>query len=209
MARSSSVRRKKGHLSQGPTKAPDVADGTAPGATVTPEEKRKVKRMQQSRDYENNHRLEPCKLAFNELLSDKYADCNVHFLKPLHQVELKLPQYMSIFKVPMYLSTMKEAVEAGKYEHASEFKKDFMRILETAKLFNVADSAVHEAANKLKREFKVVWKEAKQSKKSEKTAVVENEDQQKTRRSKRKSDKTAAIENEGRPETKRSKKRSE
>lgn len=261
MARSSSVRRKKGRLSQGPTKAPDVADGAVPGATgrhlspsnvpshlidaahtryftvsdepiappgttstsrrslriarrsaapspvVTLEEKRKAKTRQQSRSCKRNYRLNFHSLTIDELLSDKYADCNVHFLKPVDDVEIKLPHYLSIVKFPMYLSTIKEAIQAGEYKDSrSGCKKDFMMIVDAAMLFNGVDTDVHKAAYKLKRAFNVILKEKKSKKGSEEAAVVENEDQQERRRSKRKSDKTAVVENEDQQETKRSKK---
>ncbi|KAI7786115.1 bdf1 transcription factor [Diaporthe eres] len=240
MARSSSVRRKKGHLSQGPTKGPDVADGAVPGATgrhlslsnvpshlidaahmryftvsdepiappgttstrrrslrigrrsaaaspvVTLENQRKVKKRQQSRDWKKKHRFKYCSLTIDELLSDKYANCNVHFLKPADDFEIKLPHYLSIVKFPMYLSTIKEAIEAGEYKDShTKCKKDFMMIVDAAMLFNDPTTDVHKAADKLKRAFMVVLKEIKSKKRSEEAAVVENEDQQETKRSKK------------------------
>lgn len=162
--------------------------------------------------YRDKLQLKQYSRAVNELLSDKYAYCNVHFLKPVDHVELNLPHYLSIVKFPMYLSTMKEALEAEEYESPSKCKKDFTMIVDAAMLFNEAGSEVHEAAKQLKKAFNVALKEAKQSiknLKSKETAAVENEDQQETKRSKRKFEKTAVVENEGEPETKRSKKRSE
>lgn len=260
MARSSSVRRKKGHLSQSPTKAPDVADGAVPGApgrhlslsnvpshlidaahtryftvsdepiappgttstprrslrigsrsaaaspVVTLENQRKAKKRKQSRDWKKKYRFNYCSRTIDELLSDKYANCNVHFLKPADDFEIKLPHYLSIVKFPMYLSTIKEAIKAGEYKDShTKCKKDFMMIVDAAMLFNDPTTDVHKAADKLKRAFNVVLKEKRSKKESEEVAV-ENEDQQERRRSKRKSDKTAVVGNEDQQETKRSKK---
>lgn len=175
-------------------------------------DQQKPDKNKNKKKYRDKVRLKQYSRAVNELLSDKYAYCNVHFLKPVDHVELNLPHYLSIVKFPMYLSTMKEALEAKEYKSSSKCKKDFAMIVDAAMLFNEAGSTVHEAAKQLKRAFIVALKEAKQSiknLKSEETSVVENEDEQETKRSKRKFEKTAVVENEGEPETKRSKKRSE
>lgn len=44
--------------------------------------------------------LKHCYRVINELLSDKYSDCNVHFLYPVDHVALNLPHYRSIVEFP-------------------------------------------------------------------------------------------------------------
>lgn len=122
--------------------------------------------------------LKHCYRVVNELLSDKYADCNVHFLYPVDHVALNLPHYRSIVEFPMDLSTMKENMEDGEYRSAREFKKDFMKVVNAARLFNETGSEVYAAANELQRVFNEVWEETKKaSRKSEKYVAVESEDQ--------------------------------
>lgn len=122
--------------------------------------------------------LKHCYRVVNELLSDKYAGCNVHFLYPVDHVALNLPHYRSIVEFPMDISTMKENMEDGEYRSAREFKKDFMKVVNAARLFNETGSEVYEAANELQRVFNEVWEETKKaSGKSKEESVVENEDQ--------------------------------
>lgn len=122
--------------------------------------------------------LKHCYRVVNELLSDKYADCNVHFLYPVDHVALNLPHYRSIVEFPMDLSTMKENLEDGEYRSAREFKKDFMKVVNAARLFNEMGSEVYAAANELQRVFNEVWEETKKARrKSEKHVAVESEDQ--------------------------------
>lgn len=122
--------------------------------------------------------LNHCYRVINELLSDKYASCNAYFLYPVDHVALNLPHYRSIVEFPMDLSTMKENMEDGEYRSAREFKKDFMKVVNAARLFNETGSEVYEAANELQRVFNEVWDETKKaSRKSEKNAAVEKEDQ--------------------------------
>lgn len=122
--------------------------------------------------------LKHCYRVINELLSDKYADCSAYFLYPVDHVALNLPHYRSIVDFPMDLSTMKENMEDGEYRSAREFKKDFMKVVNAARLFNETGSEVYEAANELQRVFNEVWEETKKAgRKSEKNAAVEKEDQ--------------------------------
>lgn len=107
--------------------------------------------------------LKHCYRVINELLSDKYAGCNVHFLYPVDHVALNLPHYRSIVEFPMDLGTMKENMEDGEYRSAREFKKDFMKVVNAARLFNEKGSEVYEAANELQRVFEMVWEETKKS----------------------------------------------
>lgn len=122
--------------------------------------------------------LKHCYRVVNELLSDKHTDCNVHFLYPVDHVALNLPHYRSIVEFPMDLSTMKENMEDGEYRSAREFKKDFMKVVNAARLFNETGSEVYEAANELQRVFNEVWEETKKANdKFKKHSVVESEDQ--------------------------------
>ena len=78
----------------------------------------------------------------------------------------------------MDLSTIKEKMEDGEYRIAKEFKKDFMKVVNAARLFNEKGSGVYEAANRLQRVFDVVWMETKETvKKSDKSAVVDKDSQ--------------------------------
>ncbi|KKY37738.1 putative bdf1 transcription factor [Diaporthe ampelina] len=133
---------------------------------------------QQSFKHKQAAELTHCYRAINELLSDKYADCNAHFLYPVDHVALNLPHYRSIVEFPMDLSTIKEKMEDGEYRIAKEFKKDFMKVVNAARLFNEKGSGVYEAANRLQRVFDVVWMETKETvKKSDKSAVVDKDTQ--------------------------------
>lgn len=82
----------------------------------------------------------------------------------------------------MDLSTMKENMEDGEYRSAREFKKDFVKVVNAAKLFNEKGSEIYEAANELKRVFNVVWEDTKKDgkKKCEQKVPVEDEGQHET-----------------------------
>lgn len=110
--------------------------------------------------------LRRCYWVVNELLSDKYAHCNVPFLKPVDHVALNLPDYPKIVKSPMDLSTMKDRLEAGLCKRADTFTGDFKKVVDAAKKYKKDGSEVYdevyEAANRLQEEFDVVWKESKE-----------------------------------------------
>lgn len=141
----------------------------AAGAT---DERTKEERFKRKQARELRH----CYRAVNELLSDEHAGCNTYFLDPVDHVALNLPHYRSIVESPMDLGTMKENLEDGEYRSAREFKRDFMKVIDAAKLFNEEGSEVYEAAGRLREVFEVVWEETKHDpakKKSEKDAVIE------------------------------------
>lgn len=131
------------------------------------DERTKEERFKRKQARELRH----CYRAVNELLSDRHAGCNAYFLDPVDHVALNLPHYRSIVEFPMDLGTMKENLEDGEYRSAREFKRDFMKVVHAAKLFNEEGSDVYEAAGRLQEVFDVVWEETKHGpakKKSEK-----------------------------------------
>lgn len=141
---------------------------TASGANASS----KLERFKRKQKKELRH----CYRAVNELLSDEHAGCNAYFLDPVDHVALNLPHYRSIVESPMDLGTMKENLEDGEYRSAREFKKDFMKVVDAAKLFNEEGSEVYEAAGRLREVFDVVWEEMKHDpgkKTSEKNPVIE------------------------------------
>ncbi|KAL1870751.1 transcription initiation at TATA-containing promoter protein [Diaporthe australafricana] len=121
--------------------------------------------------------LKHCYRAINELLSDKHGGCSTYFLDPVDHVAKNLPHYHSTVEHPMDLSTMKASLEDGHYRIAREFKKDFVKIVAAAKLFNMEGSDVFEAAIKLEEVFWVVWAETKHPKEvsENEQSVPENE----------------------------------
>ncbi|KAK2608222.1 hypothetical protein N8I77_006846 [Diaporthe amygdali] len=148
--------------SHGEQKVQNVKRSKIAAGTITVQSALELSKQEQATE------LKHCYRVINELLSDKYSDCNVHFLYPVDHVALNLPHYRSIVEFPnaaVDLSTMKENMEDGEYKAAKEFREDFKRVVHAAKLFNQDGSEVFEAANKLDEVFKTVWDETKQDKK--------------------------------------------
>ncbi|KAJ3178561.1 hypothetical protein HDU85_005168 [Gaertneriomyces sp. JEL0708] len=82
------------------------------------------------------------------------------FLHPVDPVALNIPQYPTIVKRPMDLSTIRKKFDNGVYKDSEDFRSDVDLMLHNCFLFNMPGDAVHEAGKRLESFFKKEWNAA-------------------------------------------------
>ncbi|KAJ1912764.1 hypothetical protein IWQ60_009516 [Tieghemiomyces parasiticus] len=75
------------------------------------------------------------------------------FLEPVDPVKLNIPDYPSIVRHPMDLSTVEKKLTAGQYETVVDFIADMRLIFSNCVLYNGAKSVIAEMAKNLERVF--------------------------------------------------------
>ncbi|KAK0705648.1 hypothetical protein B0H67DRAFT_499644 [Lasiosphaeris hirsuta] len=99
-----------------------------------------------------------CEEVLTEIKKAKYYDSNANFLQPVDPVALNIPSYHKVIKKPMDLSTMQSKIDAGEYQTAKEFERDFELIVKNCRLFNGEDHIVFDQAVKLQEVFRKEFK---------------------------------------------------
>jgi hypothetical protein len=72
---------------------------------------------------------------------------------PVDPIQLGIPDYNDVVKVPMDLGTVKRRLETGHYRDLVNFVQDVHLCFDNAMLYNPRNSDVHTLAKSLKREF--------------------------------------------------------
>lgn len=98
--------------------------------------------------------LKFCLHVLNELAKPRYAALAAPFLTPVDPVALNIPDYLSLIKKPMDLSTVRRKLENGQYENAKEFSEDMKLIFANARKYNPPEHAIHIQAIQLEDYFK-------------------------------------------------------
>ncbi|KAK4954401.1 hypothetical protein LTR10_007832 [Elasticomyces elasticus] len=81
------------------------------------------------------------------------------FLCPVDIVELRIPEYPTIIKAPMDLSTMERNLTAGHYVSTQQFVDDFLLMVDNAREFNGRHRPVDMAGGMLQVGFECMMKE--------------------------------------------------
>ena len=79
---------------------------------------------------------------------------------PVDPIQLGIPDYNDVVKVPMDLGTVKRRLETGHYRDLHNFVQDVHLCFDNAMLYNPRNSDVHTLAKSLKREFDNQYKMA-------------------------------------------------
>ncbi|KAK0545629.1 hypothetical protein OC861_005196 [Tilletia horrida] len=99
--------------------------------------------------------LTACRNCLKKLRESKHAAL---FLHPVDPVRDRAPNYFSVIKRPMDLSTMANKLDAGLYKDRFEFKADFELIVSNALTYTPNDKMlVHQEALKFDKMFKAQW----------------------------------------------------
>jgi E1A/CREB-binding protein len=77
----------------------------------------------------------------------------IPFQIPVNPVELNLPDYFTIIKKPMDLSTIKSKLDEGKYNNPQEYVDDVWLMLNNAWMYNKKTSKVYKYCTKLSEIF--------------------------------------------------------
>jgi bromodomain-containing factor 1 len=103
--------------------------------------------------------LKFCSYVHKELTKKHHSPYNIPFLLPVDPDALGIPQYRTIVKNPMDLSTIRKRLDAGDYENATEFESDVRLMLGNCFLFNAPGSEVYNMGKQLEAVFNVKWAE--------------------------------------------------
>lgn len=80
--------------------------------------------------------LKWCEEALNEMKKSKYLAFSGVFMAPVDPVALQIPNYFTIIKSPMDISTVSEKLKNGAYTRAKEFEQDVKLIFQNCYKFN-------------------------------------------------------------------------
>lgn len=80
--------------------------------------------------------LKWCEEALNEMEKSKYLSFSSAFMTPVDPVALQIPNYFTIIKSPMDISTVAEKLHNGAYTRAREFEQDVKLIFHNCYKFN-------------------------------------------------------------------------
>ncbi|KAF7873893.1 hypothetical protein EAF04_002565 [Stromatinia cepivora] len=80
--------------------------------------------------------LKWCEETLNEMKKSKYLMFSSAFMAPVDPVALQIPNYFTIIKSPMDISTVSEKLQNGAYTRAKEFEQDVKLIFQNCYKFN-------------------------------------------------------------------------
>ncbi|KAA8565386.1 hypothetical protein MFRU_045g00730 [Monilinia fructicola] len=80
--------------------------------------------------------LKWCEETLNEMKKAKYHVFSSAFLTPVDPVALQIPNYFTVIKSPMDISTVSEKLHNGVYTRAKEFEQDVKLIFQNCYKFN-------------------------------------------------------------------------
>lgn len=101
--------------------------------------------------------LKFCQEVLDELHKPKYWAVASPFYYPVDPVALNIPNYHSVIKKPMDLSTVQAKLKAGEYENAKEMEADVIQICKNCFKFNIPGDPTYQAGQKFEEIFKSKW----------------------------------------------------
>lgn len=101
--------------------------------------------------------LKFCKEVLSDIQKPKYYQITTPFMVPVDPVALNIPNYFTIIKKPMDISTVAKKLEEGNYSTAAEFDKDFRQIIWNCLKFNPPGNPVHLMGKQLEEIFDAQW----------------------------------------------------
>ncbi|KAI7871314.1 Bromodomain-containing protein [Spinellus fusiger] len=110
----------------------------------------------------NDLQMKFCGQTLRELKKSKYRDINFPFLAPVDSVALNIPDYPTIVKHPMDLSTVESKLNQGNYDSPEEFEADIRLMFKNCYLYNPSAIPVHRMGKELEKVFDDKWKQKPQ-----------------------------------------------
>lgn len=98
-----------------------------------------------------------CTNTWKELTKKSNLNLSWPFLEPVDPVKLGIPDYFTIIKTPMDLSTIKKKLDAGTYNTAEEFEEDVRQMFQNCYTYNGAESDVARLGRELEDIFDKKW----------------------------------------------------
>ncbi|CAD0037474.1 unnamed protein product [Aureobasidium pullulans] len=101
--------------------------------------------------------LKFCEHILEEFRKSKWDRFAAPFRIPVDPVALNIPNYFSVIKEPMDISTITQRLKGGQYATAAEFKHDFDLMFQNCFKFNPSDNIVHQMGKDFQTEFEREW----------------------------------------------------
>ncbi|OMJ18936.1 SWR1 complex bromodomain subunit bdf1 [Smittium culicis] len=101
--------------------------------------------------------LKFCSNLIREFFKKAYYDQASFFYEPVDWVKQEIPDYPSIVKHPMDMSTIRDKLQNNEYQDAIEFKDDFLLMLNNCYLYNHPKHVVYLAGKALEDIFEKKW----------------------------------------------------
>lgn len=101
--------------------------------------------------------LKFCEDIVNEMKKVRYQHFMQAFLTPVDPVALNIPNYFTVIKAPMDVSTISKKLSAGDYTRAKEFETDMRQIRINCDKFNPAGNPVREMGRQFTELFESQW----------------------------------------------------
>ncbi|KAH8818394.1 hypothetical protein F5882DRAFT_6131 [Hyaloscypha sp. PMI_1271] len=98
-----------------------------------------------------------CKEVLVEIQKPKHYSITNPFMIPVDPVALNIPNYFTVIKRPMDISTVAKKLDEGNYSTAPEFEKDFRLIVSNCLRFNPPGNPVHLMGKQLEELFESQW----------------------------------------------------
>jgi bromodomain-containing factor 1 len=101
--------------------------------------------------------LKFCEEVLAEMQKPKYAAFSGPFSIPVDPVALNIPNYFTVIKKPMDLSTVANKLKEGSYGSANDFEKDVKQIFINCYKFNPAGNHVNILGHQFEEVFNLAW----------------------------------------------------
>ncbi|EGG12926.1 uncharacterized protein MELLADRAFT_46486, partial [Melampsora larici-populina 98AG31] len=131
-----------------------LADGETTGKN-----KRKATSGQLMMIHNTKEELKFCKEVLREVNKKAYEKFVWPFYEPVDPVKLGVPEYLTIIKKPMDLSTIKQKLDRGEYKAGAAFAADFRLMLNNCFTFNPVGTPVYNFGKQLECLFEQKWHE--------------------------------------------------
>jgi bromodomain-containing factor 1 len=106
--------------------------------------------------------LKFCEEVLNEMKKPKYQVFSAPFLIPVDPIALNIPNYFTIIKNPMAVSTVASKLHNGQYAKAKDFENDVRLIFSNCYKFNPVGNPVREMGRQLEEVFETKWAQRQQ-----------------------------------------------
>ncbi|KAI8991787.1 Bromodomain-containing protein [Mycotypha africana] len=98
-----------------------------------------------------------CQQTIKELKKSKYRNIAYPFLQPVDPVALNIPDYPSIVKHPMDISTIEKKLQNEEYEDGETFEADVRLMFNNCYLYNPPHLPIYHMAKELEKVFNEKW----------------------------------------------------
>ncbi|KAI8366349.1 Bromodomain-containing protein [Choanephora cucurbitarum] len=118
-----------------------------------------------------------CLQTLRELKKAKYRSISYPFLQPVDYVALNIPDYPTIVKQPMDLSTIERKLMNHEYANADMFESDITLMFNNCYLYNPPTLPIYKMAKDYEKVFQQKWNEKPiEEKQKEDESEEENDD---------------------------------